>query len=378
VVETICDRGDGALAWRRMRVGVDARHLGAGRGVARYLEGMLAALARDFPGDAWLALVPGRRPVRVPAGVRAVRTTAPSRALFGAAALARRPRLDRLLGGALDVVWLPAPAPIAVSDRVPVVLTVHDRSFEARPQDFTAYERLWHRAARPRRLAARARLVVTDSAATRDDLLAAGWPLAAERLRVVAPGVTAPGTAPTGAAVGTAAAARPYLLFVGALEPRKGIDVLTAAYRVARARGLQAELRVAGSGRLAGHLQGIDGIRLEGPVGDERLRALYAGAAALVLPALLEGFGLPPLEAALLGVPSVLSDLPAFRETLGDAALYVPAGDAEALAGALARIAADDALRARLAADARAAARRLTPSRAAAAMHAALIEAAGA
>ena len=66
----------------------------------------------------------------------------PARVLFGAAALARRPRLDALLGGC-DVVWAPAPAPLAVG-ATPFVLTVHDRSWEERPQDFTRYERLWH------------------------------------------------------------------------------------------------------------------------------------------------------------------------------------------------------------------------------------------
>src|SRR5215218_5301895 len=146
-----------------MRVGVDARHLTAGRGVARYTRALLGALAAAHPEDEWLAFVPGREPVRdAPAGVRLVRHRLPGRALFGAAAVARRPRLDRLLGG-VDVVWAPAPAPLAVSADVPLVLTVHDRSFEERPGDFTAYERLWHRLARPRALARRADAVVCVS-----------------------------------------------------------------------------------------------------------------------------------------------------------------------------------------------------------------------
>src|SRR4051812_4957645 len=115
-----------------MRVGVDARHLAHARGVARYTRSLLGALAAQFPADEWLAFVPGRAPVRPVPGVRIVRHALPGRALFGAAAVAGRPRLDRLLGGALDVVWVPAPAPVAVSSDVPVVLTVHDRSFEQR------------------------------------------------------------------------------------------------------------------------------------------------------------------------------------------------------------------------------------------------------
>ena len=168
-----------------MRVGVDARHLTAGRGVARYTRALLGALAAAHPEDEWLAFVPGREPVRaVPAGVRLVRHALPGRALFGAAAVTGRPRLDELLGGGIDVVWVPAPAPLAVSPGVPLVLTVHDRSFEERPADFTRYERLWHRLARPRALARRAAAVVCDTSAGRDDL-ARAWGVEAT---VVSPG----------------------------------------------------------------------------------------------------------------------------------------------------------------------------------------------
>jgi glycosyltransferase involved in cell wall biosynthesis len=345
-----------------MRVGVDARHLTAGRGVARYTRSLLGALATAFPADEWLAFVPGRDPVRAPPGVRLVRHPLPGRALFGAAAVAGRPRLDRLLGG-VDVVWAPAPAPLALSAGVPLVLTVHDRSFEERPADFTRYERLWHRLARPRALAARAQAVVCDTEAGRADL-ARAWGVAAT---VVSPG---PLTTPAAAGDG----ARPYLLFVGALEPRKAPDVLAAAYARARAGGLEADLVVVGDGRMPIAGPGI--VRRPTPADDAALAALYAGALAVVAPSWLEGFGLPPVEAAALGTPSVVSDLPVFAETLGDGALRVAPGDAAALADALSRIATDAALRERLGAAAREAAARYDWTRAAHALHAVLERAA--
>jgi glycosyltransferase involved in cell wall biosynthesis len=149
---------------------------------------------------------------------------------------------------------------------------------------------------------------------------------------------------------------------VGADEPRKGLGVLTAAHVSARARGLDAELVVVG-----------DGARR---VDDAELAALYAGALAVVTPSYLEGFGLPPLEAAAHGTPAVVSDLACFAETLGDAALRVPAGDVGALADALLRIGRDDELRARLGAAARERAARYTWERAAAALHPLLVQAA--
>ena len=330
-----------------MKVGVDARALLAGRGVARFTRELLAAMADGFGDDEWLAFVPGRAPITpVHPRVTLVRHRLPGRALFAAAAVAGRPTLAELVGGA-DVVWLPAPAPVAPG--APYVLTVHDRSWERRPRDFSAYERAWHTLARPRALARDAARVTADSHAVAAELRAA-WGM---QVTVVSPGVTALPAAPHPGR---------YLLFVGAHEPRKALGVLTAAHIGAQARGLDAGLVMVGHG-----LRRVD---------EAELAALYAGALAVVTPSHLEGFGLPPLEAAAHGTPAVVSDLPCFAETLGDAALRVPAGDAGALADALLRIGRDEDLRARLGAAARDRAARYTWGRAAGALHALLADAA--
>src|SRR6185436_9761958 len=150
-----------------MRVAVDARALLAGRGVARFTRGLLTALADGYPDDEWVAFVPGRAPVERVPGTRLVRSRLGGRAVFGAAAILRRPTVAELAGGA-DVVWVPAPAPVAPGG--PYVLSVHDRSWELRPGDFTAYERAWHRAARPRALARGAAAVTAVSQAVADEL----------------------------------------------------------------------------------------------------------------------------------------------------------------------------------------------------------------
>jgi glycosyltransferase involved in cell wall biosynthesis len=334
-----------------VRVGIDGRSLAGpqDRGVAHVTRALVGALAAAFPDDRLAVLVPGRRrwgpsPGLDVENVRIVRHPFPSRALFGAAAVAGRPRLDRLLAD-VDVLWVPAPAPVAVSRGVPLVLSVHDLSWVQRPQDFTAYERAWHAFARPRRLAERATAVATVSRATADEL-EARWAIPRERVTVVRNGVDLP---PADPAAMPAGLPERYLLFVGALEPRKAPEVLVEAYGRARARGLDAELVLAGGGRLAPRLR-APGVRLLGEVPRAALPGLYAGALALVMPSWLEGFGLPPAEALLAGTPAIVSDLPAFAENLGEGALRVPPGDAEALADALVRVACDGELRARLAA----------------------------
>jgi glycosyltransferase involved in cell wall biosynthesis len=180
-----------------------------------------------------------------------------------------------------------------------------------------------------------------------------------------------------GQASGKRSAARPYLLFVGALEPRKAPDVLVAAYAAARRRGLDADLVVAGDGRLREGVAG-PGVRRLGRVDDGRLARLYSGALAVVLPSWVEGFGLTPLEGLAHGVPAVVSDLPVLRERLGDdGALYVAPGDREGLAEALLAVARDPGLRARLLAAGRSATAGLSWQRTARATRAILAEAAG-
>jgi glycosyltransferase involved in cell wall biosynthesis len=372
-----------------MRVAVDGRALRPGavhqRGVARYLRCLLEEIAALGDDDEYTVVVAGGRepdPLEAP-NVRFVRTRLPGRVLFGAAALAGRPRLERLAGGC-DVAWAPAVAPVAVSRGVPLVLTLHDLSFEHTPE-FGPYERMWHRLARPPALARRADRVICPSTAVRD--AAAAWGVPAERLRVVRSGPGRPpgeaGAAGRHAPAGGAGAAAalpvgvssPYVLAVGALEPRKLPGVLVEAHRIARSRGLAAGLAFAGDGPLRRELAGSHATVL-GHVPDPLLEALYGGALAVACVSRDEGFGFTPLEALARGVPPVVADLPVFAETLGDGALRVPAGDVEALAEALLRLEREPGLRDRLVAAGREAIADLSWERAARETRAVLAEAA--
>lgn len=281
--------------------------------------------------------------------VSVLRHRLPSRALFGAAAVARRPRLDRLLGGSLDVVWAPAVAPMALSGDIPFVLTVFDLSFELRPRDFTLYERLWHVLARPRALARRARLVMVPAEATRDELIGR-WGLSAAAVRVVPGGVDPPArNQPSSHDVARfGLTPRGYLLAVGALEPRKAPLLLARAFERARRHGLSSDLVFVGEGRLAEQLHG-PGIRRMGRVSDGGLDVLYAGALAVVTPSLLEGYGLPVREGLIRGTPAIVSDLAVYGPELSPGVLRVPPGDERALTDAMVRIGREEELRDRLA-----------------------------
>ena len=91
-----------------------------------------------------------------------------------------------------------------------------------------------------------------------------------------------------------------------------------------------------------------DRIQLVHSLADSDLRALYTSADVLFFPSLAEGFGFPPVQAALCGVPAVVSDIGVLREVLGDSVVFVnPRNECE-MADALRRVLDDHPLRTRL------------------------------
>ncbi len=154
----------------------------------------------------------------------------------------------------------------------------------------------------------------------------------------------------------------PYVLCAaGGISPHKNVETLVEAYAavVAGASGETPRLVVAGG--LEGddaYLSSVSSVRrlvgkhglearilLPGFVSDETLACLYAGATVVVNPSLAEGFGLPAVEAAACEAPVLLSDLPAHRETLGDAAVFFPPHAPDVLTRELAWLLRDDELR---------------------------------
>jgi glycosyltransferase-like protein len=172
------------------------------------------------------------------------------------------------------------------------------------------------------------------------------------------------------------------ILTVGGIEPRKGSLTLLEAFAAARDAlpDRRPVLLVAGGATLFDYRDeierfharaaalGLNGdLRVLGPVEDAELEALYRAADVFALPSTKEGFGLAVLEALAAELPAVVSDLDVFRGFLcdGDSALLAPAGDPDALAGALVRVAREPDLADRLRAGGRAVVARHTWARAA-------------
>lgn len=254
---------------------------------------------------------------------------------------------------------------------VPVVLNVHDIIALEHPE---LCDRLnvWHMRLLLARSIRRAAMNVATTTHVADRVRSLlGIP--AERLAVVPLGVDADRFAR--APDEPLSERRPYLLFVGNIEPKKGLEVLLDAY-ARTAAGLGLDLILAGRpgwrcDELLDRLRAWCGpgrIVLLGRVGDAELVRLYQGAWAFVFPSLCEGFGLPVLEAMAAGTPVVHSDHPAVAEVAGGAGIGVPVQDGEALAKALRRLHASPGRRGELVAAGHARAALLTWDRRARAM----------
>ena len=260
------------------------------------------------------------------------------------------PRLEWFAGEA-DVVHGPNYRVPPTSRAAPVV-SVHDVSFEHGPPIGGPAGRAHRRSVRA---AVRAGAWIhTDSeyvaAEVRDT-----YPIEPHRVVTVPLGVRLPAPAPH------PAPGAPYVLGLGSADRRKGLTTLVAAFDALASTNRDLRLIHAGpDGNASGELADVidrsphrDRILRLGWVDDGARSALIEQAAAVAYPSLYEGFGLVVLEAMAAGRPVVTTPVAAIPEAAGDAALYVEAENADALAGALQRVLENQELAAELGAQGR-------------------------
>lgn len=232
----------------------------------------------------------------------------------------------------------------------PMVVTVADTSYLEFPSDFDYKWKLYSRFIGP--TVRRAAMVITVSEYSKSQILKA-YGMSGERVRVIYHGVAPEFHSDYDPRVVADARGRyqlgdSYVLFVGALEPRKNVVALVEMLSQLKARAEYRDLQLVlagpgGSGASAirsavvrAHLE--PAVRELGYVPSQDLPLLYAGARVFVFPSLLEGFGLPLLEAMACGTPVVAANTSSIPEVTGDAAALVPVGNATALCEAVAHV----------------------------------------
>ena len=216
---------------------------------------------------------------------------------------------------------------------VPMVVTMHDTSFEDRPEWFSRRRLVVFRA-QARHAARTARRILVPSLHARDEVCG-HYGIAADRV-LVAPNAVDPIFGPV---QNEARRTRlleslhvqgPYLVALGGAR-RRGLSRAVAAFDIVRRSHPELSLVVVGGPTPAGN----GGVVAAGHLGDSDWAALLAGAQALCYPTAYEGFGMPALEAIASGTPVVCARVGALPEVLGDAAAWTDGLSPEAIADAL-------------------------------------------
>lgn len=336
-----------------MRIALDARPLRVreGSGLTVFLSSLLEALGGMDGEHEYLLYAHAGFDWQPPAGLRATRRAGGG--LHGTvwmqSLVPRWVRQDRV-----DVFWgTQHTLPLLLPRRLPAVLSFHDLAHRRIPHTMQRTNYWVNRTLIPpsvRRADVLVALSETTAGELRRDLH-----VPAERVRVALPGVATDFRPLDRAAARRALAAHlpgpvPYVLTVGALEPKKNLITSLRAWARIAARWphrlvvagpagwkVQAALDLLDTPALRGRV-----VRL-GYVPRPLLPALYAGADLFVFPSIYEGFGMPVVEAMACGAPVVTSNVSSLPEAAGGAALLVDPLDDAALAGAIETVLSDPA-----------------------------------
>lgn len=264
-------------------------------------------------------------------------------------------RVGRLKGSAWEQLSLPRAAgnativnlcnvgPLLHPDSVTMI---HDAQVYTNPSSYSRAFRAWYRLQQP--ICGRLhRRILTVSEFSKAELVRFGI-AAADKIAVLHNGVDHfLDVVPDRSILSRMPPGRPFCLALANTQPHKNIGLILRAFENARLSGLDLALVGGASAddfRRAGHPVPRNAVFL-GRVSDAELRALYEACVALLFPSLTEGFGLPPLEAMVVGCPALVAPKGALPETCGDGAQYADAGEPQAWIDGILRLQCDDAHR---------------------------------
>ena len=377
-----------------MRIGIDGGSLANRRGFGRFARQTLQALAEIESSHEFVVFVdrPSLDSVAVPARFETVAVEVREAPSTAASASGRRGVRDMLAMGravakaGLDLIYFPASYSFfPVWNAGKVVVTLHDTLALAHPElVFSHWKGRMAWAVKEHAAVRWADRIVTVSQAAKADLIA-WFGLPPDRVSVVPEGPEA-SFRPIADGPESQEALRRYgidpdrrfLLYVGGLSPHKNLPRLIEAFASGAPKDVDLVL-VGDTGdvflthvpvlREAVKRFGLDGrVNFTGFVPDADLAHLDNRAYALVHPSLMEGFGLPPLEAMACGTPVIASRAGSLPEVIGDAGVFFDPTDVGEMAGSIRELLGDRPRRDELAKRALARSRAYTWSAAATAL----------
>ncbi len=319
-----------------MRIGIDIRALMEGKitGVQVYITNLLEALFEFdkeneyvlfgngfstppfIPPQAWGGQGRGR--------IKFNLFHYPNKLFIPAQKYLGWPKVDKLLGG-IDLFFSPHWRIVTLSEKIPLVVTFHDLSFEVVPEFFTLKQRLWHKFMDYRTASRRASRIIAVSESTKRDLIDI-YKVRQNKIKVIYPGVKPlPLSLPQGEGNRSSSPQsgggkeRGYFLYFGTFEPRKNVESVLLAYeQYFQASPIKRPLILAGSSGWKTHPNIpkalTDRIMIFQDVDEKQKTKLYQGAFAFLFLSYYEGFGFPILEAASAGLPVISSFASSLQE----------------------------------------------------------------
>lgn len=255
-----------------------------------------------------------------------------------------------------DRLWMPMHSlPYLCSKKTKTVVTIHDLAFKFFPQFFPREDL--------RRLnwftdyaVQHADKLIAVSNSTKNDLLRVYPSLREEKVKVIYHGydkelfnenISEEQIKETN--IRCQVPDTEYIIYVGALQPRKNIGTLISAYEIIKKDFPALKLVIAGDlgwlyESILTKMEAVEGVLYLGKFKTKNLPFFLRGAQVFVLPSLYEGFGLPVLEAMACAIPVVAADNSSLSEIVGEAGILYKPNNAEALASALRKVLESPAL----------------------------------
>lgn len=335
-----------------MRIFVEGTPLFRQRtGVGQYTKKLFEALFRldqtnhyTIFSFAFLGAGSKRRPIPASAQVRYrfVRYI-PLKAFNAIVRKITSPPIDVMLGSRPDLFVFPNFVRYPLPMGSHAIAVIHDLSFVLQPEHTARRNRQFLLRYVPRTIN-KCQHIITVSQNAKDEIVQY-YGVDPDRISVVSPALDHESFYPRprpeiDSVTRRYAVTKPYILFIGTLEPRKNISGILDAYASlpSRLHASYSLVLVGGRGWLDRKIQAqLESLRhldviTTGYVPDEDLPALYSGASVFVYPSFYEGFGMPPLEAMACNTPVIVANNSSLPEVVGDAGVLVDAHDAISLA----------------------------------------------
>jgi glycosyltransferase involved in cell wall biosynthesis len=340
-----------------MKIGIDIRPLREVMiGIGRYISKMSEALTQSGDGNEYVFFYTNitNKPIQgLPANknYHLSRHRWPDKMITNLWGYTNHPKAERFTGP-LDVFHSPS-FQVPPTKKAARVFTIFDLIAIAFP-DMAIPSSVRHFRPRIKQYVSRADVIVAISKATAGDIVNI-LGIQPEKIRVVYPGTT-----PLVKAIPEKISEtrvkynlqKDYILFVSRLDPRKNLSRLFKAFEYSE---LFNDFDLVVAGPKGWHMEEMfqtwrdikcrDQIKWLYFVSDEELTSLYSGAAFFVYPSLVEGFGLPILEAMSVGCPVLTSNVSSMPEAAGEAAVYVDPYDIASISDGMMQLAGNSYLR---------------------------------